>query len=253
MEEEVIVKPEEGKPEDEKTQDRPAENELAEWKRKAEEAERKIELGRRENDMLREQRLREMAITPAPTVTVPDESDGDLDNEFVESPTKTVRKLISKEAAKMNTLIQNTARNIYAQETKKAEAIKAFPDLRKPQSDFFKKVSYYMDMNPNKYQDPEGLFDTCTRVAYEMGISPKSAEVEKANETVRQGVSSTAAQVASSGTAPAGDVSELDQKGILLAKKLGIDPKDMAKRLGDMTGGKGEYAPAPGKTGKATI
>jgi len=247
MEEEVKV------PVEEKKQEKPLENELAEWKRKAEEAERKSEMGRRENDMLREQRLREMAVTPAPVVTVPEESDEDMDRLFNESPSKAVQKLINKRANEFNTTIQQTARKIYAQEAKKAEAIAKFPDLRKPDSEFFKKVSYYMDTNPGKYNEPEGLFDACTRISYEMGIAPKNVETDKANEAVRKGVSSTAAQVASSGTAPASDATELDAKGIMLAKKLGIDPKDMAERLGNMTEGKGEYAPTPGKTGKATF
>lgn len=231
---------------------RPPENETAELRRRLEESERREQRARQEADMLRDQRLREMALPPA-APAAPEESEDELNNEFTTSPAKAVRKIISREAKDIDERIERRARQIYLQEAKKIEAVGKFPELRNPNSDFFKKVAYYMDTHPEKYNDPEGLLDACARVSVDLGIVPQKPEVADANARTRASVASAASQVSGSGTAPVGEPGELDAKGLELARKLGIDPKVMAKRLGDYNDQKGEYAPQPGKTGKATL
>lgn len=231
---------------------KPLENELAEWKRKAEEAERREQEARREADVLREQRLREMATQHQPQPVV-EENEEQLNTEFNNAPAATVKKMIEKRAADIDRRIEQRARQIFAQEAKKFEAIGKYPDLRNPQSDFFKKVAYYMDTHPEKYNDPEGILDACARVTVDLGIMPQKPEVAAGNERVRQSVASAASQVSGSGNAPVGEAPELDAKGLELATKLGIDPKVYAKRLKDMQDEKGEYAPRVGKTGRASL
>jgi hypothetical protein len=229
----------------------PPENKEAELRRKLEESERREQVARQEADMLREQRLREMARPPAQAPEP--ENEDELNNEFATSPVKAVRKIISREAADIDKRIEQRARQIYVQEAKKIEAITKFPELKNPTSDFFKKVAYYMDTHPEKYNDPEGLMDACARVSIDMGIAPQKPAVAAANARTIESVSSAASQVAGGGTAPVGGVPELDAKGLELASKLGIDPKVMAKRMEDYNNQKGEYAPAAGKTGKGTF
>lgn len=232
----------------------PVENQLAEWKRKAEEARIDAENARRDAEMLREQQLRMMAQTqPQPQIPAePAENEEELNNLFTTSPTQAVRKIVEREKQDLDKRIESRARQIFIMEAKKVEAMTRFPDLRNPNSDFFKRVAYYMDTHPAKYNDPEGILDACARVQLEIG-APANPGVAHANEQVRQAVSSGAAQVAGSGNAPATEAPELDAKGLELAAKLGIDPKAMAARLKSMSEQTGEYAPKPGKTGKANL
>lgn len=232
----------------------PLENQLAEANRKLGEAQSRAEQLQRDADMLREQQLRMMAQTPPPAAApqAPEESDEELGNLMATSPVEAVRKIVAREKKGIDVMVEQRARHIFLIESKKAEAVSKYPDLRNPNSEFFRRVAYHMDTHPGKYNDPEGILDACARVQVEMGV-PASPGVASANETVRQAVTSGAAQVAGAGTAPATEGPELDAKGLELAAKLGIDPKNMAARLKNYTDQTGEYAPKPGKTGKASI
>ena len=231
----------------------PIENQVAEWKRKAEEARFEADQARRDADMLRESQLRMMATQPQqPVIQEPVESEEELNNLFNNSPTQAVNRIVDRKAKDIDKMIETRARQIFIGEAKKIEAMNRFPELKNPNSEFFKKVAYYMDTHPHKYNDPEGILDACARVQIDIGSS-SNAQSTRANETVRASVASAASQVAGGGTAPASDNPELDAKGLELASKLGIDPKVMAVRLKSYNEQTGQYAPIPGQTGKARL
>ena len=149
----------------------PLENQVAEWKRKAEEARLEAEQARRDSDMLRESQLRMMAQQPLqqPPIQEPVESEEEINNLFSNSPAQAVNRIVDRKAKDIDKIIEQRARQIFATEAKKIEAVTRFPELRNPNSEFFKKVAYYMDTHPYKYNEPEGIIDACARVQLDIG------------------------------------------------------------------------------------
>jgi hypothetical protein len=231
----------------------PPENRIAELERKEAESRRRAEEAERERDMLRDMNLRSMAQPVAPTPPPQEEDDEEeINNLFATSPAQAMKKLLNKAKGGVDKTIEEKARRIFQAEAKKLEAMNRFPELKNPKSEFFRKVAFFMDTHPEKYNDPEGLIDACARVTFDMGKVP-DRPVPQASENMRNSVSNASAHIEGSGNAPVGEKPELDARGLELAAKLGIEPSRMASRLKDLAEGKGDYAPQPGKTGKATF
>jgi hypothetical protein len=223
-----------------------------EYLNKYEEEKRKREKMESELNTLREQQLRLMAAPPQYTPPqAPEPEDEDIAS-MDPAQRRAIDKMMAKKESEIRKFTEKTARKTFYKESIKAQAMTIYPDLKNPQSDFFKKVAFFMDTHPGKYNDPEGILDACARISYEMKLNP-SPSARTANEVVRAAVSSGSASVEGSGQTVSSDVPELDFKGQQLAGKLGIDPKKMAERLKSMSEGKGVYADREGKTGKAAL
>jgi hypothetical protein len=203
---------------------------------------------------MREQQLRMMA-QPQPVYQPPQDTSSDeedIDNLFVTQPRKAVNQVMSKREQALRAEAEAIARRTYYTETNKMLAMQRYPDLKNPNSDFFRKVGWYMQTHPEKFNDPEGILDACARVNSEMPSTPNQTQQQVSQRVVQQ-VAAAASQVSPSSSAPVTETTELDPQAQLLAEKLHIDPKKMADRLKNLTEEKGEYAPRPGKTGKAIL
>jgi len=231
----------------------PANPPVNEFQNKYEEEKRKREQMEQDLNMLREQQLRLMAAPPQQPYQPPVNEPEDEDILSMDPSTKkAVEKMMAKKEAEFRKYTEETAKKTYYKESVKVQAVNMYPQLKDGNSEFFKKVSFFMDSHPQKYNEPEGILDACARVASDMNIS-RAPVTRAANETTRGQVSSGSATVEGSGHTTSSDAVEMDVKGQLLAAKLGIDPNKMAQRLRDMTEGKGVYATREGKTGKAAI
>ena len=226
-----------------------------EYLNKYEEEKRKRESMEQEINILREQRLREMAAQPAPQYMynqpTPEPEDEDL-AQMDPVTRRAVEKMLAKKETEFKKYTEDSARKTYYKESVKAQAVTLYPDLKNADSPFFKKVAFFMDTHKEKYNEPEGILDACARVAYEMNMS-RAPSNARSNEQMRQQASSGAAAVEGAGASNASVDPSMDTQGQVLAAKLGIDPKKMAARLSDLENEKGVYAPREGKTGKASI
>ena len=205
--------------------------------------------------LLRDQQLRMMAQQTAPPV-MPQQQTEDNDDEFNQlfniSPAQAVESKLKKKEQEYMKRIQEESDKRFWINQNKIVAMTKYPDLRNPSSDFFKRVSFYMQTHPDKYNDPEGILDACARVHAELPPAT-SAAAQQVNQQIVQQVASAASQVAPASNIPQSESLELDNEAKTLAVKLGIDPKKMAERLKNLQTGQGEYAPAEGKTGKALL
>ena len=225
-----------------------------EYLNKYEEEKRKRESMEQEINILREQRLREMAAPqPQYMYNKPEPEPEDEDLAQMDPVTRrAVEKMIAKKENEFKKFTEDSARKTYYKESVKAQAVTLYPDLKNADSPFFKKVAFFMDTHKEKYNEPEGILDACARVAYEMNMS-RAPSNARSNEAMRQQASSGAAAVEGAGASNASVDPSMDTQGQVLAAKLGIDPKKMAARLSDLENEKGVYAPREGKTGKASI
>lgn len=218
-----------------------------------EEIQKRQEAEMRESQ-LRDQQLRMMAqqqpVYQQPTYQQPEYNEtDDFDNVFTVDPKRAIESKLKAERQKFLNEAEARSRNVFHTEANKMMARNRYPDLNNPNSEFFKRVSFYMSTHPEKYNEPEGILDACARVREDMPSSNPTKQ-ELSNKIVQQ-VASTATQVGGSSTASSNDVPRLSPEAQNLAAKLNIDPKKFATKLKNLEEGQGEYAPVPGKEGKA--
>jgi hypothetical protein len=205
---------------------------------------------------LREQQLRMMAQQPMQPLYQPqqqqqqEEAPGeDIDQLFTVDPKRAVNAMMQRKQQEILKQSEEMARRTFHTEANKLMARQRYPDLNNPNSEFFKRVSFYMSTHPDKYSDPEGILDACARV--KMDMPQDNTANQQASQRIVQQVASAASQVAGSSTAPQSEELRLDPEAQMLASKLNIDPKKFAQRQKNMQENKGEYAPAPDKLGRA--
>jgi hypothetical protein len=203
---------------------------------------------------LREQQLRMMAQQPVyqpPAYQTPQtqETNEDFDQVFTVDPRRAIDSRLAQERTRILKESEETARRTFHTEANKLMARQRYPELNNPNSEFFKRVSFFMSTHPERYNDPEGILDACARVR--MDMPQENPTQQQMSQRIVQQVASTASQVAGSSTAPSTEEPRLDPEAQLLAQKLNIDPKKFALRQKNLQDGKGEYAPLPNKQGKA--
>ena len=219
-------------------------NEIEEEKRKRQELEQLLEQQRQQNMELLAQ-LGTKMMTPPPTTSAPNEPEmeEDLDSLFLQKPSEAVKRILQKEKEALKKeipqVVSQEALRIFYQEKFKQEALNKYPDLKNPNSDFYKRVAMFMYERPHLYNDPEGLLHACARVAEDMGYYK-----QKTFEQQRQAVASTSVEPAG-GASPSNEMTELDIQGKILAQKLGISEKDMSERLNRFLKKEGEYKQEP--------
>jgi len=218
-----------------------------------EEERRKREAAEQEIAILRDQQLRLMAQRPAAVQPTPEPEVEDESLQYLDpQQRRAFEVLLDKREAKIRKESEKMSADVYQRESAKTEAVNMFPDLQNPQSEFFKRVAIYMDSNPSKYKDPHGLREACKIIAYDMKYQAAPTQ-RQTNQQVVRSVSGGAASVEGSSGTPQTEADTLDAKAIMLAKKLGIDEKEMTQRMKDLQTGSGAYAPTEGKTGKMSI
>ena len=229
----------------------PVDNKVAELERKLQERESELQ-------MIREQQLTRMGQgfqAPPQAAPQPAPDDSEIDALFQSGDPASIRKatelLMARKQKEIVQLTQKVSADTYQRENIKKQVIDKYPDLKNGNSEFFKRVAYFMETHPFKWQDPEGLLDACVRVADDMKLP--SREAQTANEIIRKNVASGAAAIEGNTNPPPADVPALDAKGLEMARKLGIDPKKYSERLNNYVQGKAEYEIKEGKTGKASI
>jgi hypothetical protein len=178
--------------------------------------------------------------------------DEDIDQMFTMTPRKAVEKVMSKREEKLRQTAEEIANRTFWVNQNKLVAMQKYPDLKNPNSDFFKKVSWYMQAHPEKYNEAEGILDACARIQVEMPQQPSQAAQQMSQHIVQQ-TASAASQVSPASTAPTSDTIELDAQAIELAKKLNISVDKMKERLIKMQNKTGEYADHPEKKGRGIM
>jgi len=215
-------------------------NEVEELKNRLAELQRKLEEAHKENQELREMQLRLLAqqsstyspdYTWNPTPTASTETDAStLDTDFGLEGEDTKKKQDEKE--KLLKEAEQRAIIALKREEAKKQAMEMYPDLKDKNSEFFHEVSMYMWKNPWLYHVPEGILLACKAVNEER-LRRQLSEKERQFEETRK-------EVSQKSQAPEGNVPrfspeeyELPPSQQEFLKKLGVSPKEVAKRIAE--------------------
>ena len=139
--------------------------------------------------------------------------------------------------------VRKIVTDVQVENESKARTVAKYPDIRNPQSIFFKRVATHMGLN-DLYGKPNGLQLAAAAVAEQMteeNLPFNRGKVAASGpEAQRQSQGAGGVIPGGSGGKPPVSTPELDEEGKKLANKLGIDPTKMANRLEEYLASKGQ-------------